>query len=218
MRLAPNPLKKRSWVLHYKRNSILDRQVCVKFGVLQSILWDGASSENFVVFFLQLAGILPHHPAMLFAISLQCPNDKQAERMVIDYLKAVNLLSYLDRIGKYTPKIVYFQPPWTVPCGHIHILDLTQNELNRLFLEADKKHGAAKRFGAILSADIPSKMDKKLRCQKPELHPNYKKLLNLKEWLIKAAMAQNPKHADEIKRKINKLFTPRYCAILLGNA
>ncbi|MDD2772716.1 MAG: hypothetical protein PHP45_03360 [Elusimicrobiales bacterium] len=218
MRLAPNPLKKRSWVLHYKRNSIFEKQLGLRFSVLKQLLWKEASSESFAVFFFQLAGIIPHHPAMIFALSLQCPDDKQAEKMVIDYLKAVNLLSYLDRIGKYAPKIVYFQPTWTVPCGHIHIFDLTQNELNRLFWEADKKHGAAKRLGAVLSADIPSQMNEKLRCKKPELHPHYQKLLKLKEWLTVAAMAQTPGHADEVKRKIERLFTPRFCAILLGNA
>jgi hypothetical protein len=31
-------------------------------------------------------------------------------------------------------------------------------------------------------------------------------------------MAQDPNHADETKHRINKLFTSRFCAILLGNA
>lgn len=173
--------KRRAWVLQYESDEALGRKLRAKADILKSIVWQDAIDDWFNTLFSQLIGLAPNNIAPYLARLSSEKNSPQVQKTMLAVIKAQNVLLYLCREGKYSPKIMFYCPLYSVPSPKVHLFDLSEPELRDVLQKAEKKVGANVRLNAIGNAAFADNGDVKLSKAVPQAdpkqHPLYDKLM-----------------------------------------
>lgn len=198
------PVKRRAWVLD-KNSANLDRAVVARLSGIQARLWRECPDELSPLFFFMLLGVIPLKQALfsIWALAMDYEDEKKRDSIMLRSWHAIIVLSYLDRVGGGEPKIIYFYPPWLLPSGYVHVLDLKPPELDNLLRKALATYGTDKRLDYISKLPTASELSKTHSgpCQKEPVPAKFAEHVEkIKDWL-----RQTLEHRALIeKRKLTK--------------
>lgn len=202
-------VSKRAWIK--RRHSYAMRQLVKKASaIFESLLPPDASLQVAVCLYISLLNMLPLHSVLgLFmstAIASETEQEKEnALQNLALYLSALNACCYTLRVGRGRPRILALSKPWRIPCGYIHIIDLTPDELRALLAEAKQIHNTETYRKMVLELFQQEEPEITANDTKMEMSAILENTWTENKKAIKYALAMEGRSKTEIAKTLEEL-------------